>query len=55
MNTIKVEAADDDDGFDNGQTMAVVYDPRAGLLTGLGTVDGASRASATAGHRRPAG
>lgn len=40
--TIKVEAADDDNGSDNGQTMAVAHDPRAGLLTGLGTVDGSA-------------
>lgn len=59
MNTIKVEAADDDNGSDNGQTMAVVYDPRAGLLTGLGTVDGSAFTVAgkypSAGSTVPAG
>ncbi|MCQ4202696.1 PKD domain-containing protein [Streptomyces sp. NPDC058783] len=58
MNTIKVEAADDD-GSDNGQTMAVVHDPRAGLLTGLGTVDGSAFTVAgkypSAGSTVPAG
>jgi hypothetical protein len=52
-NTTKVEAADDDNDSDNGQTMAVAHDPRAGLLTGLGTVDGS--AFTVAGKYPPAG
>lgn len=39
MNTIKVEVTDDDTGSDAVQSMVVVYDPRSGLLTALGTVD----------------
>ncbi|KMS66184.1 hypothetical protein ACM01_46260 [Streptomyces viridochromogenes] len=42
MNTIKVAVADDDGGSDAEETMVVVYDPRAGLLTGLGSVDGSA-------------
>ncbi|NBE52819.1 PKD domain-containing protein [Streptomyces boluensis] len=39
MNTISVEVADDDGGRDRAETMIVVYDPRAGLLTGAGRTD----------------
>lgn len=42
MDTITVEVADDDGGKDSGQRMVVVYDPRAGLVSGSGTLaDGA--------------
>lgn len=40
MFTTKTTVADDDGGSDSVDAMAVVYDPRAGLLTGLGSVDG---------------
>jgi hypothetical protein len=36
MNTIDVKVTDDDGGSDAAQTMIVVYDPRAGLLTATG-------------------
>ncbi|MDQ8703571.1 hypothetical protein RCO28_13900 [Streptomyces sp. LHD-70] len=40
MNTIQVEVTDDDKGSDRAESMVVVYDPRAGLLTGAAEVDG---------------
>ncbi|MEU3895379.1 DUF2599 domain-containing protein [Streptomyces sp. NPDC045251] len=42
MNTLTVEVTDDDGGKDDGERMVVVYDPRAGLVSGIGTLaDGA--------------
>jgi hypothetical protein len=39
MNTLQVKVADDDGGAsDTAQPMVVVYDPRAGLLTGTGAL-----------------
>ncbi|MDF3148269.1 MULTISPECIES: DUF2599 domain-containing protein [unclassified Streptomyces] len=42
MNTLKVTVTDDDRASDDARTMVVVYDPRAGALTGLGTVEGSA-------------
>jgi hypothetical protein len=39
MYTMKVTVTDDDGGEDSTEVMVVVYDPRAGLLTGTGKVD----------------
>ncbi|WP_157902934.1 DUF2599 domain-containing protein [Streptomyces jeddahensis] len=38
MNTLTVEVADDDGGKDSAERMVVVYDPRAGLASGAGTL-----------------
>ncbi|MER5210332.1 DUF2599 domain-containing protein [Streptomyces sp. NPDC002838] len=39
MDTIAVEVVDDDGGKDSAERMVVVYDPRAGLASGAGTLD----------------
>lgn len=42
MDTVSVRVTDDDAGEDSGERMIVVYDPRAGLVSGSGTLaDGA--------------
>ncbi|MEQ4208558.1 DUF2599 domain-containing protein [Actinopolymorpha sp. B9G3] len=39
MYTMEMTVTDDDGGADSAEVMVVVYDPRAGLLTGAGKVD----------------
>lgn len=41
MYTVDITVTDDDGGSDSASAMVVVYDPRAGLLTGAGTLDDA--------------
>lgn len=42
MNTLSLQVTDDDAGTDKGERMIVVYDPRAGLVSGTGALaDGA--------------
>jgi hypothetical protein len=59
MYTIDLVVTDDDGGSDSSSVMVVVYDPRAGLLTGAGTVDDATFAVAgkypTSGSDTPLG
>ncbi|MGW8766107.1 DUF2599 domain-containing protein [Streptomyces sp. NPDC055815] len=60
MDTIEVTVTDDDNGTDRGQSMVVVYDPRAGALIASGRLgDGAKVTAAakypTAGSTKPVG
>ncbi|OAH10238.1 DUF2599 domain-containing protein [Streptomyces jeddahensis] len=60
MDTVAVEVTDDDGGTDDAERMVVVYDPRAGLASGAGTLgDGlgftALAKYPTAGSTVPAG
>lgn len=48
MYTMKVTVTDDDGGADSADTMVVVYDPRAGLLTGAGQVEDGTAFAAVA-------